>query len=50
MKVLEANPSATQREVAEALGISPGKVNYCPRAFMEKGGMMIQMARLIKAC
>jgi len=37
LKVLEANPSATQREIAEALGISLGKVNYCLRALIEKG-------------
>jgi len=37
LKVLEANPSATQREIAEALGVSLGKANYCLRALIDKG-------------
>ena len=37
LKVLEANPSATQREIAEALGVSLGKVNYCLRALIDEG-------------
>jgi len=39
-RVLEAikkNPGATQRELAIALGISVGKVNYCLKALIEKG-------------
>ena len=42
LKVLEANPSATQREIAEALGVSLGKVNYCLRALIDEG--------VLKAC
>ena len=37
LKVLEANRSATQREIAEELSVSLGKVNYCLRALIEKG-------------
>jgi EPS-associated MarR family transcriptional regulator len=37
LKLLEPNPQLSQREVAQALGISVGKVNYCLRALMEKG-------------
>lgn len=37
MRLLEANPEASQRELAEALGISLGKVNYCLHALMDKG-------------
>lgn len=37
MRVLELNPQIAQRELAEALGISVGKANYCLRALVEKG-------------
>ena len=31
------HPEATQREVAQELGVSVGKVNYCLKALMNKG-------------
>ena len=34
---LAEHPDASQRELASALGISLGKVNYCLHALMEKG-------------
>ena len=37
LKLLDANPNLTQRELAEELGISLGKVNYCMRALLDKG-------------
>jgi EPS-associated MarR family transcriptional regulator len=37
LRLLEANPELSQREVAEALGVSVGKVNYCIRALLDKG-------------
>lgn len=37
MRVLEANPEISQRDVARELGISLGKVNYSLRALMKKG-------------
>ena len=37
MRLLEDNPSLSQREVARALGISLGKVNYCLQALVRKG-------------
>lgn len=37
LRALEANPDASQRDLAHALGISLGKVNYCLRALMRKG-------------
>jgi EPS-associated MarR family transcriptional regulator len=37
LQLLEANPQASQRELANALGISLGKVNYCLNALIEKG-------------
>jgi len=37
LKVIEANPGLSQRQVARALGISLGKVNYCLNALISKG-------------
>lgn len=37
LKKLEHNPSMTQRELAEEMGISLGKANYCLKALVEKG-------------
>ena len=37
LKSLEANPEISQREVAEELGISLGRANYCIQALVEKG-------------
>ena len=37
MRLLEANPGMSQRELARELGISLGKVNYCLQALMRKG-------------
>ena len=37
MRLLESNPSASQREVAREFGISVGKVNYCLQALVQRG-------------
>jgi EPS-associated MarR family transcriptional regulator len=37
MRVLEANPAMSQRELARELGVSLGRVNYCLRALISKG-------------
>jgi EPS-associated MarR family transcriptional regulator len=37
LKSLEADPKISQRQLAENLGISLGKVNYCVKALLEKG-------------
>ncbi len=37
IRLLEANPEMSQRDVARELGISLGKTNYCLRALMQKG-------------
>ncbi len=37
LKLIEANPKMSQREVARELGISLGKINYCLRSLVEKG-------------
>ncbi len=36
-KLIEAQPDISQRQLAQALGISLGKTNYCLRALIEKG-------------
>ena len=37
LRLIESRPGATQRELAQALGVSLGKVNYCVNALIEKG-------------
>lgn len=37
IKLIEENPSISQRELAARLGISLGKVNYCLRALIGVG-------------
>ena len=37
MRMIDANPEISQREIAAELGISLGKTNYCLRALTEKG-------------
>lgn len=37
MRVIEENPSATQREIARELNVSLGGVNYCLKALVDRG-------------
>ena len=37
LRLIEASPEMSQREVARELGISLGKVNYCLKSLAEKG-------------
>ncbi len=37
LKLLEENPSLSQRQLAARLGISLGKTNYCLKALKDKG-------------
>jgi EPS-associated MarR family transcriptional regulator len=37
LRLLEANPEASQRDLASEFGFSLGKVNYCMRALVHKG-------------
>ena len=37
LKHIQVNPEASQRELAQELGASVGKVNYCLRALIDKG-------------
>lgn len=39
LKLLEENPEMSQRQIASALGISLGKVNFCLRALIRKGSV-----------
>ena len=42
MQILHAKPDISQREMAKALGISFGGVNYCLNALMAKGLVKVQ--------
>lgn len=37
LKLLETQPKLSQRQLAQELGISLGKVNYCLNALIQKG-------------
>lgn len=37
IKLIEADPEISQRELSRELGVSLGKVNYCLRALIDKG-------------
>ena len=37
LKVIETNPKITQRALADELGISLGKANYCIKSLAQKG-------------
>lgn len=37
LKLIEANPSIGQREMARAMGVSLGKANFCLKALVHKG-------------
>ncbi|HEY0941075.1 MAG TPA: MarR family EPS-associated transcriptional regulator [Steroidobacter sp.] len=41
MRLLEANPGMSQRDVARELGISLGKANYCLKALIRKGWVKV---------
>jgi EPS-associated MarR family transcriptional regulator len=42
LRLLENNPSLSQRELAEALGVSLGATNYCLKALVEKGWVKLE--------
>ena len=45
LKLLEADPGASQRELASRLGISLGRVNYCLQALVRKGLLKVNNFR-----
>jgi EPS-associated MarR family transcriptional regulator len=45
LRLLEASPRLTQREMARELGVSLGKANYCLRALIGKGFVKAQNFR-----
>ena len=42
LRLLEVNPQLTQRSLANALGVSLGKTNYCLKALLGKGFIKMQ--------
>ena len=42
LRLLEANPQISQRDLAVALGVSLGKTNFCLRALLDKGLVKVQ--------
>lgn len=45
LRLLQTNPRVNQRGLADALGISLGKTNYCLKALMSKGLIKVQNFR-----
>ena len=37
LKLIESNPHISQRQLAQELGVSVGKINYCVQALITKG-------------
>ena len=42
LRKIQKNPNSTQRELAELLGFSLGKLNYCLQALQSKGFVKIK--------
>lgn len=45
MRLLTESPDLSQREVAQRLGLSLGKTNYCLRALIDKGWVKVNNFR-----
>ena len=45
LKTIEENPGLSQRSLAQRLGVSLGKVNYCLNALIEKGSVKVNNFR-----
>lgn len=45
LREIEANPEITQRELAQQLGVSLGKVNYCLKALIDRGWVKVNNFR-----
>ncbi len=42
LKLIEAEPHLNQREIAQKMGVSLGKTNYCLKALIDKGFIKFQ--------
>jgi len=47
LKTLEENPGLSQRSLAQHLGVSLGKVNFCLNALIEKGSVKVNNSSLV---
>ena len=45
LKLLQTNPQLSQRQLAQELGVSVGKVNYCLNALLDKGLLKVRNFR-----
>lgn len=45
LRFLSEHPEASQRELAQELGVSVGKINYCLKALVNKGLLKIRNFR-----
>jgi len=45
LRLLQSNPRMNQRDLADALGVSLGKANYCLKALLDKGLIKMQNFR-----
>ncbi|WP_096697331.1 MarR family EPS-associated transcriptional regulator [Polaromonas sp. AER18D-145] len=45
LRLVDGNPHLNQRGLAEALGVSLGKTNYCLKALVDKGMIKVQNFR-----
>lgn len=45
LRLIEAKPDMSQRDLARELGISLGKINYCLQALMDKGLVKVRNFR-----
>lgn len=45
LKLLQANPDMTQRELSRELGVSLGKANYCMKALLDRGWIKVNNFR-----
>jgi EPS-associated MarR family transcriptional regulator len=45
LKLLQEQPQMSQRDLAQAMGVSLGKANYCLNALMEKGLVKLERFR-----
>lgn len=45
LKLLQSNPELSQRQLAEEMGVSVGKVNFCLNALLDKGLVKVRNFR-----